>query len=96
VTDELEKVGILTLADKGYHGSTWAKTPYKGKASPSPRRKQTAPTPGSADPASAQTPSSSSGRSSSSYAAAPRYAGTLAKAIHALILQEAKADERAQ
>ena len=34
VIAELEKAGLITLADKGYHGSTWAKTPYKGKGKP--------------------------------------------------------------
>jgi hypothetical protein len=27
----LEAAGLITLADKGYQGSTWAKIPYKGK-----------------------------------------------------------------
>jgi hypothetical protein len=34
VLDELEKVGLVTLADKGYQGSTWAKVPYKDKNKP--------------------------------------------------------------
>jgi hypothetical protein len=34
VIAELEKAGLVTLADKGYQGSTWAKTPYKGKNKP--------------------------------------------------------------
>ena len=34
VMAELEAAGLVTLADKGYQGSTWAKTPYKGKAKP--------------------------------------------------------------
>jgi hypothetical protein len=34
VLDELENAGIVTLADKGYQGSTHAKTPYKGKNKP--------------------------------------------------------------
>jgi DDE superfamily endonuclease len=29
VLDELEKAGLVTLADKGYQGGTWAKVPYK-------------------------------------------------------------------
>ena len=28
---ELEAAGLVTLADKGYQGSTYAKIPYKGK-----------------------------------------------------------------
>jgi hypothetical protein len=38
VLDELEKAGLVTLADKGYQGSTWAKTPYKGKNKPEPQK----------------------------------------------------------
>jgi hypothetical protein len=34
VLDELEKAGLVALADKGYQGSTWAKVPYKGKNKP--------------------------------------------------------------
>ena len=38
VLDELEKQGLVTLADKGYRGSTWAKVPYKGKNKPEPQK----------------------------------------------------------
>jgi hypothetical protein len=38
VPGELEKAGLVTLADKGYQGSTWAKTPYKGKNKPEPQK----------------------------------------------------------
>ena len=34
VLGELERQGLVTLADKGYQGSTWAKVPYKGKNKP--------------------------------------------------------------
>jgi DDE superfamily endonuclease/Helix-turn-helix of DDE superfamily endonuclease len=34
VLAELEAAGLLTLADKGYQGSTYAKIPYKGKNKP--------------------------------------------------------------
>ena len=43
----------------------------RARTSPSPRSRPTAPTPGSAAPANARTPSSRPGRSSASYAAAP-------------------------
>ena len=36
--DELEKAGLVTLADKGYQGSTWAKIPYKGRNKPEPQK----------------------------------------------------------
>ena len=38
VLDELEKAGLVTLADKGYQGSAWAKVPYKGKNKPQPQK----------------------------------------------------------
>jgi hypothetical protein len=34
VLAELEDAGLVTLADKGYQGSTYAKIPYKGKNKP--------------------------------------------------------------
>jgi hypothetical protein len=34
VLRELEAVGLITLADKGYQGITWAKIPYRGKSKP--------------------------------------------------------------
>jgi hypothetical protein len=38
VLDELEKQGLVVLADKGYQGSTWAKIPYKGRNKPEPQK----------------------------------------------------------
>ena len=38
VLDELEKAGLVTLADKGYQGSTWAQIPYRGKNKPEPQK----------------------------------------------------------
>ena len=34
VLAELEAAGLITLADKGYQGSTYAKIPYRGKNKP--------------------------------------------------------------
>ena len=34
VLAELQAAGLITLADKGYQGSTYAKIPYKGKNKP--------------------------------------------------------------
>ena len=34
VLAELEAAGLVTLADKGYQGSSWAKIPYHGKGKP--------------------------------------------------------------
>jgi hypothetical protein len=38
VLSELEEQGLVTLADKGYQGSEWAKVPYKGKNKPEPQK----------------------------------------------------------
>ena len=38
VLDELETAGLVTLADKGYQGSTWAKIPYRGRNKPDPQK----------------------------------------------------------
>ena len=38
VLAELEAAGLVTLADKGYQGSTYAKIPYKGKNKPDSRK----------------------------------------------------------
>jgi hypothetical protein len=78
VLDELEAAGLVTLADKGYQGSEWAKVPYKGKNT-NRRKRPTAPTRNSARPASARTRSSRPGRSSASYAAAPGKQGNSPK-----------------
>jgi hypothetical protein len=34
VLRELEAAGLVTLADKGYQGSTYAKIPYRGRNKP--------------------------------------------------------------
>jgi hypothetical protein len=34
VLAELEAVGLVILADRGYQGSAWAKIPYRGKSKP--------------------------------------------------------------
>ena len=71
VIDELEKAGLVTLADKGYQGSAWAKISYRGKNKPEPQKKPTAPMRHSAHPASARTRSSRPGEFSASCAAVP-------------------------
>ena len=57
VLAELEAAGLVTLADKGYQGSTYAKIPYRAGTSRNRRKRLTAPTRNSAHPASARTPS---------------------------------------
>jgi hypothetical protein len=41
--DELEKVGLVTLADEGYQGSTWATVSYKGKNKPQSQKEANQP-----------------------------------------------------
>ena len=55
---ELEAAGLVTLADKGYQGSSYAKIAYGGRTSPSRRNR---PTRSSGHPASARTLSSRPG-----------------------------------
>lgn len=38
---DLERAGLIVLADKGYQGAEHLTTPYKGKNNPSPRRSPT-------------------------------------------------------
>jgi hypothetical protein len=76
VLAELEATGLVTLADKGYQGSTWAKIPYRGKGNRNHRRKPTGLTRSSAPQANGQTPCSRTGGSSASSAAAPGAPGT--------------------
>jgi len=70
VLAELEAAGLVTLADKGYLGSTHARSRTGERANPDRRRKRIAPTPSSAHPANGRTPCSRTGGSSASSAAA--------------------------
>jgi DDE superfamily endonuclease len=56
VLAELEAAGLVTLAEKGYQGSTHAKIPYWGRTSRNRRKKRTGLTRSSARPAKGQTP----------------------------------------
>jgi hypothetical protein len=78
VLDELEKAGLVTLADKGYQGGTWAKVPCKGKGKPEPQKEANRAHARLRAPASERTRSSRHGGSSASSAVAP--AGKLALA----------------
>ena len=88
---QLEAAGLITLADKGYQGSTYAKIPYRGSTSRNPRKTPTAPTRSCAHPASARTPSSRPGVSLRKLRCCPWRAGQLAKAIHISQIREANA-----
>jgi hypothetical protein len=89
VIAELEKAGIITLADKGYQGSTWAKTPYKGKGKPESQKEANrahAKLRGPGERANAQL---KTWRILRKLRCCPWRAGQLAKAIHVLQLREA-------
>jgi hypothetical protein len=89
VLDELERQGLVTLADKGYQGSTWAKVPYKGKGKPESQKEANrahAKLRGPGERANAQL---KAWRILRKLRCCPWRAGKLAKAIHVLQLREA-------
>jgi DDE superfamily endonuclease/Helix-turn-helix of DDE superfamily endonuclease len=86
---ELEKAGLVTLADKGYQGSTWAKVPYKGRNKPEPQKeanKAHAKLRALGERANAQL---KTWDILDKLRCCPWRAGKLAKAIHVLQLREA-------
>jgi hypothetical protein len=86
---ELEKAGLVTLADKGYQGSTWAKVPYKGRNKPEPQKeanKAHAKLRALGERANAQL---KVWKILTKLRCCPWRAGKLAKAIHVLQLREA-------
>ena len=89
VIAELEKAGLVTLADKGYQGRAWAKTPYKGKNKPESQKdanRAHARLRGPGERANAQLKCWHILRK---LRCCPWRAGQLAKAIHVLQLREA-------
>jgi hypothetical protein len=70
VLAELEAAGLVTLADKGYQGSTHAMIPYRGKNKPESQKQANRAHAGSAHPANVRMPSLP-GESPASSAAAP-------------------------
>ena len=86
---ELEAAGLVTLADKGYQGSTHAKIPYKGKNKPESQKEANrahARLRGPGERANAQLKAWHILRK---LRCCPWRAGQLAKAIHVLQLREA-------
>ena len=89
VIAELEKEGLVTLADKGYQGSTHAKVPYKGKGKPESQKEANrahAKLRGPGERANAQL---KTWRILRKLRCCPWRAGQLAKAIHVLQIREA-------
>ena len=91
VLAELEAAGLVTLADKGYQGSTYAKIPYKGKNKPESQKQ--------ANKAHAQLRSPGERANAQlktwhilrKLRCCPWRAGQLAKAIHVLQIRETNA-----
>ena len=75
VLDELES-GLVTLADKGYQGSAYAKIPYKGKNKPESQKEANKAHAKLRSPGKGRTRSSRPGVSSASYVAAPGAPGS--------------------
>jgi hypothetical protein len=89
VIAELDKAGVITLAGKGYQGSSWAKTRTRGSASPNRSKRPTVPTPGSAAPGERANAQLKTWHILRKLRCCPCRAGQLAKAIHILQLREA-------
>lgn len=89
VLDELEAAGLVTLADKGYQGSEWAKVPYKGKNKPEPQKEANRAHAKLRAPGERANAQLKTWKILSKLRCCPWKAGKLAKAIHVLQLREA-------
>jgi hypothetical protein len=89
VLGELEKAGLITLADKGYQGSTWAKIPYRGKNKPEPQKEANRAHAKLRAPGERANAQLKTWRILRKLRCCPWRAGQLAKAIHVLQLREA-------
>src|SRR6516162_9377088 len=88
VLDELEKAGLVALADKGYQGSTWAKIPYKGKNKPEPQKEANRAHAKLRAPGERANAQLKAWKILAKLRCCPWRAGKLAKAIHVLQLRE--------
>jgi hypothetical protein len=84
VLAELEAVGLVTLADKGYAGSTWAKTPYNGQNKPESQKEANRTHARLRAPGERANAQLKAWEILSKLRCCPWRAGQLAKAIHAL------------
>ena len=89
VLDELEKQGLVTLADKGYQGSAWAKIPYKGRKKPEPQKEANRGHAKLRAPGERANAQLKVWKILTKLRCCPWKAGKLAKAIHVLQLREA-------
>jgi hypothetical protein len=89
VLDELERQGLVTLADKGYQGSTWAKVPYRGRNKPEPQKEANRAHAKLRAPGERANAQLKTWKILTKLRCCPWRAGKLAKAIHVLQLREA-------
>jgi hypothetical protein len=89
VLAELEAAGLVTLADKGYQGSTYAKLPYRGKNKPESQKEANRSHARLRAPGERANAQLKSWRILRKLRCCPWRAGQLAKAIHVLQIREA-------
>jgi len=89
VLDQLEAVGLVTLADKGYLGSTHAKIPYRGKNKPPSQKEANRAHARLRAPGERANAQLKTWRILRKLRCCPWHAGQLAKAIHALEIHAA-------
>ncbi len=87
----LEAAGLVTLADKGYQGSTYAKIPYKGKNKPESQKEANKAHARLRSPGERANAQLKTWRILRKLRCCPWRAGQLAKAIHVLQIREANA-----
>jgi DDE superfamily endonuclease len=88
VLAELEDAGLVTLADKGYQGSTYAKIPYKGKNKPDSQKQANKAHAKLRAPGERANAQLKTWKILTKLRCCPWRAGQLARAIHALQLRE--------
>jgi hypothetical protein len=91
VLAELEAAGLVTLADKGYQGSTYAKIPYKGKNKPESQNQANRAHAELCSPGEHANAQLKTWHILRKLRCCPWRAGQLAKAIHVLRICEANA-----
>ena len=91
VLAELEAAGLVTLADKGYLGSSYAKIPYRGKNKPESQKEANRAHAKLRAPGERANAQLKNWRILRKLRCCPWRAGQLAKAIHVLQVREANA-----
>jgi hypothetical protein len=89
VLDELERQGLIALADKGYLGSARAKVPYRGKNKPEPQKEANRAHAKLRAPGERANAQLKTWKVLAKLRCCPWRAGQLAKAIHVLQIREA-------